>query len=165
MQKAQILSLQGRLPLELGNLPYLEEMNGRSLEALHKVEREFQPESSESDMNQPFSTGYLLLHRLKFPDPATFTLFLSILLATTVLRFQLKVNGKFLRTEEFQQKEILRFTVGSNKIKIRAIIEKEDGMHCGGRSGGLVRKDFVFCFFRKSLEDYCAKTSVNILIW
>ncbi|KAJ0080848.1 hypothetical protein Patl1_10347 [Pistacia atlantica] len=116
-------------------------------------------------MNQRFPTGYLLLQGVKFPDPATFTLFLSILLATTVLRFQLTADGKFLWTEGFQQKEILRFTVDSNKIKITAIIRKEDGIYCGGRSDGLVRKDFVFCFFHESLEDYCAKTSVNILIW
>ncbi|KAJ0017220.1 hypothetical protein Pint_10182 [Pistacia integerrima] len=119
------------------------------------------PESSESDINQPFPNGY----RLKFPDPATFALFLSILLATIVLRLQLTADEKFLWTEGFQQKEILRFIVDSNKIKIRAILEKEDGIYCGGRSGGLVRKDFVFCFFHKILEDYCAKTSVNILIW
>ncbi|KAJ0016724.1 hypothetical protein Pint_10229 [Pistacia integerrima] len=104
--------------------------NGRSLEALHKVEREFQ-----------VCEDFVVWHGIV-----------------------LTADGKFLWTG-FQQKEILRFTVDSNKIKIRAILEKEDGIYCGGRSGGLVRKDFVFCFFHKILEDYCAKTSVNILIW
>ncbi|KAJ0080845.1 hypothetical protein Patl1_10348 [Pistacia atlantica] len=87
-----------------------------------------------------------------------------VLINGTVVCFRLTADGKFLWTEGFQQKEILRFTVDSNKIKIRAIIEKEDGIYRGGRSDGLVRKDFVFCFFHESLEDYCAKTSVNILI-
>ncbi|KAJ0017834.1 hypothetical protein Pint_10726 [Pistacia integerrima] len=72
-----------------------------------------------------------------------------VLINGTVVRVTLTADGKLQWTEGFQrtltlEKEVLGFAVDSNKIKIRAVIEKENGICCGGSTGGLVRKDFVF---------------------
>ncbi|KAJ7968468.1 sphingosine kinase 1 [Quillaja saponaria] len=42
------------------------------------------------------------------------------------------------------EKEVLGFVTDGPKIKIRTIVDSEDGICCVGSSGNLVRKDFVF---------------------
>lgn len=72
-----------------------------------------------------------------------------VLINGTVVRVTLTTDGKLLWTDGFLrtltlEKEVLGFAVDGNKIKIRAVIEKENGICCGGSIGDLVRKDFVF---------------------
>lgn len=42
------------------------------------------------------------------------------------------------------EKEVLGFVVEGGKIRIRAVVEGRDGLCCGGSTGCVVRKDFVF---------------------
>lgn len=72
-----------------------------------------------------------------------------VLVNGTIVSATLTADGKLSWTEGFHrtltlENEVLGFAVDANKIRIRAVIEEESRICCGGRTGGLMRKDFVF---------------------
>ncbi|XP_044497287.1 sphingosine kinase 2 isoform X4 [Mangifera indica] len=72
-----------------------------------------------------------------------------VLVNGTIVSATLTADGKLSWTEGFHrtltlENEVLGFAVDANKIRIRAVIEEESRIWCGGRTGGLMRKDFVF---------------------
>ncbi|XWS19527.1 hypothetical protein CRYUN_Cryun31cG0023600 [Craigia yunnanensis] len=72
-----------------------------------------------------------------------------VLVNGTVIPLTFTGDGKLRWTRKGQrcltvEKEVLGFTLEGSRIRVRAVVEKRDGICCVGNRGDLVRQSFVF---------------------
>ncbi|OVA13886.1 Diacylglycerol kinase [Macleaya cordata] len=77
------------------------------------------------------------------------TLFEQVRVNGTLTPATLSADGKLRWTDRGErcltvEKEVLGFSIEGSLIRVKALVERESGLYCGGSRGVRVRKDFVF---------------------